>query len=797
MTDRFVRLLYRWRWQLSAIAVAGGLLFAPRMIVIASIDNDITAWFSREDPVFKEYERFRKEFGGTRTLIVALQTTDGSSFFTEDRLEYLAAVTADIERVPLVQQAQSLSSANVVSSDGDLLQVRPLHEIRELEGAAAVRRVAMRDDLIRGDLISEDETVAAIVVTFDEDRVDDVRGQVIASVREAVLSRLPEGLTAHFNGSLEISETYNRVTLSNTQTFTPPIILLTFAAVYLMFRSWRRTLLTIAAVMISVFWTLGLYTLLGFNYNVLTSMLVPLVIVLAIADDVHIMQHFEHARRARNAEDAFKTTVRHLLAPILGASATTALGMLSLATSDVVAVRQFGIGAAIGIMVDFAISIVFMPTVLAWMSEKGGESARDAAWGASPHERYFVEPLRRVAAFSASRPALVLLTSALLGGWATAGIGRLHVDTNHINFFSRSHPLSTSADVIDRQLSGIYSFNILLEGEPESLRTPDALRRMERVGMELEQLRFVRKTTSVADYVKRIHRELNDGRPEAAVVPDDRATIAQELLVFTLSDRGRTELERVLASDSSRAQITVKMASMSSDLVFEQIEIAEGLAREAFEGTGIEVTATGSGRMFSMLDHYLVSSQLSSFGTAFVTVFGVIFLVFRSAKFGMLAIIPNLFPVLAVLGMMGWLDISLNVATVMVASVALGVVDDDTIHFINRFRRERSRGVPVNAAIEAATIFEGRAALTTAVINSAGYGVLMLSEYKPTAWFGGLLAVTMAVAFLAEVFVLPATIKLVPWFQGEKVEHSNGRSVEQSWAGMSPPSSGGSGVPEA
>ena len=145
-----------------------------------------------------------------------------------------------------------------------------------------------------------------------------------------------------------------------------------------------------------------------------------------------------------------------------------------------------------------------------------------------------------------------------------------------------------------------------------------------------------------------------------------------------------------------------------------------------------------------------------------MTVFGVIFLVFRSARFGLLAIVPNLFPVVAVLGLMGWTGISLNVATIMVASVALGIVDDDTIHFINRFRRETAAGAGVDDAIETATIFEGRASLTTAFINSCAYATVMLSSYKPTAWFGGLLALTMAVAFLAEVFVLPATIKMAP-----------------------------------
>ena len=119
------------------------------------------------------------------------------------------------------------------------------------------------------------------------------------------------------------------------------------------------------------------------------------------------------------------------------------------------------------------------------------------------------------------------------------------------------------------------------------------------------------------------------------------------------------------------------------------------MATQAFAGTGIRPTVTGSGRLFATLDHYLVTSQISSFATAFLTVFGVIFLVFRSWRFGLLAIVPNLFPVLAIFGVMGWLGISLNVATVMLASVALGVVDDDTIHFISRYRRETA-GRPVD-----------------------------------------------------------------------------------------------------
>jgi predicted RND superfamily exporter protein len=753
MSARIAAFIWRWRLLLTGLILAGAVAAIPR-VNITRIDNDITAWFSRQDPVFLDYERFRSEFGGTRSLIIALRADSADRLFSRATLAFIDRVSGDIERVDTVQRVSSLATATIVkATDDGGLDVRPLLEDLDRSGPQEVRRRALDDELIRGDLVSDDATVTALVVNFDEDRIDQVRSGIIQRIHAIVDPQLPAGVRAYYNGSLEISETYNRVTLDNQRKFTPPILLFTLGAIYLTFRSWRKTLLATIGIGVSVLWTLGLYTLMGFTYNVLSSMLVPLIVVLAIADDVHMMQHWDEERRHGDTEHAFKATVAHLTAPLLGASATTALGMASLATSNVVAVRAFGIGSAVGIMVDFAISLVLVPTLMTFLKPELEEA---------PHEQYLIGPLQRIARFSTGHPTKVVWVSLTVGGIAALGMFRLHVDTNHINFFRTAHPLSQSAAVIDNELSGIYSFQIMLEGPAESLRTPDALQRIEHLEAQLRTFPHVRKVTSIVDYVKRINKELHDGKPEAAVVPASAEAIAQELLVFTLGGEGRHELERIVASDYSRAQISVKLESMSSDVVLEQVERSDALARATFAGTGITALTTGSGRLFSTLDHYLVTSQLSSFATAFFTVFGVIFVVFRSARFGILTIVPNVLPVLAVLGIMGFLNISMNVATVMLASVALGVVDDDTIHFINRYRREVAAGASTDAAIEIATAHEGRASLSTAMINSCGFGVLLFSEYRPTAWFGGLLALTMAVAFLAEVFILPATIKLMP-----------------------------------
>ena len=757
--------LYRWRIVLSATLAAGAILFIPRAIQ-PNVDNDISAWFSRSDPLYRDYDRFQREFGGTQPLIIAFQSAapeadaPAAGLFTRTRLQVLKEITEEIERIPSVERVQSLATAPVLHphpraaadvDDAPALDIGPALDLSR-RSPEEILRLAVGDALLRGELVSDDGSVAALVVTFDEDRLDQQRAPILDKIYTTVRSRLPSGVVAHYNGSIEINETYNRVTAGNQRRFVPPILALTLLAVFVLFRSIARTAIAMVSIVVSVLWTLGLYACMGFGFNILTAMLTPLVVVLAISDDVHIVQHFDEARRRGTAEYAFQATVSDMFAPLLAASGTTALGLLSLATSDIVAVRQFGIGAAAGIMVDFASSLILVPTLLTFVRP---------APGRPPHERLLIGPIRRVAAFATRRPVVVLAMSASVVLGAFTGMARLRVDTNHISFFAAAHPLSRSAAVIDSKLAGVYSFHVLLEGPADSMKAPGTIRRIDHLAAAIGALPSVCKTTSMAEHLKRTHQALHEGDPKAAVVSDDPLVVAQELLLFTLEEDGRRELERVVSSDFSTAQIIVRMPSMGSDRVFETIEASQHLATAAFAGTSISATVTGSGRLFASLDHDLVQSQISSFATAFLTVFASMFAVFRSIRFGLIAVVPNLFPVVAVLGVMGWFDITLNVATVMVASVALGIVDDDTVHFLHRVRRELAAGCGVDDATDTAVAKEGRAALTTALISSAGFAVLMLSEYKPSAWFGALLALTLGVGVLAEVLVLPAMLKLL------------------------------------
>ena len=368
--------IYRWRLPLTAFIVLGALALAPRAN-ITNIDNDITAWFSQDGSglpglralpggVRRHPHADRRAEGRPPRAAVLARTLDDSSTAspaTSSASTRCSASTAWPPRRSSTRRCRRRSRRR----DGGL-DVRPLIEDLASRDPADVRRRALDDDLhprrsgLRGrhrrPRSSSSSTRIASTPSAPASS---------SSIHDIVDPQLPAGIRAYYNGSLEISETYNRITLDNQRKFTPPILLFTILAIYVAFRSWRKTVLTLVAVLVSVLWTLGLYSLLGFSYNVLASMIVPLVVVLAIADDVHIMQHWDEERAgtatpSRRSRRRSRTWPRRSSAP--APRPRSACCRSRPATSSRCA--SFGIGSAIGVMVDFVISLVLMPTLLAW-----------------------------------------------------------------------------------------------------------------------------------------------------------------------------------------------------------------------------------------------------------------------------------------------------------------------------------------------------------------------------------------------------------------------------------------------
>ena len=751
--EKLAAILYRFRFYWLGLIIAITIIFGS--FIRIEMDNSLKAWFSSADPDYIGYEDYRNAFEGGRFLIVALRSQD---IFSLNVLRYIKKKTEEFEDLPNVKRVHSLANANKVIGTSEGIEINPLLSDLKDNGLQKIREYAITDELFREYLVSRDGTFTAIVLTFG-DMPSEETDKAVHQIKEMAYQEKPRDVEIFLSGDMRLYTEFNRFTKQNQKILPLLVIPIISLFILILFRSLSKVFIILSVVGMSLCWALGFYSVLGYDFNVVTGMLIPLVVILSIATSIHIMEYFIEAREDGNKEEAFKNTVSYITIPCFITSITTAFGLLSLSISHIDAVKHFGIGSAAGVMFAFIISIIIVPVFITLLPldqkiRKGGLLKK---W------------LQAISQFNQRRFIYILVVAFfgfLFFGW---GITKIKIETNQIEWFPKKEDCYKSTMLVDKNLSGIGDVEIVIKGKKDTLKDPDILKRIDTLSLKIRKIPRIKKVISLADYVKNINKALKEDNPEQYTIPDSQSLIAQELFLFSLSDDGRKELDNIVTSDYSQGRISVKTESMPSQESVILGNLLEDMAKATFSGTGIHVSLTGTTFLYNLMNRYLLESQIRGFSLAFLLVIGVLFIAFWSAKYGGLSIIANLLPIIFIIGIMGWSGITLNTGTVMVASVALGIAADDTIHFISRFRKElhSKQSSPQNALRET-IISVGRAILFTSAINIAGFLILLISGFQPTREFGMLIAMTLFFALMGDIVVLPSVLVAISKFVKNK-----------------------------
>ena len=450
-------------------------------------------------------------------------------------------------------------------------------------------------------------------------------------------------------------------------------------------------------------------------------------------------------------------------------SLTTAVGLASFATSDLAPVSAIGIFGPVGVMIALCLSLTMLPAI-AVLVPMGEARASDAANRSTGTDRWMAETGRR----AVRQPVPIVIVACLLAGVALVGALRLRLSHDPMTWFPDGTPIKEGTRRIDAVLGGSVSFEVLLERpEGEDGRDPEVLRRLAALGHDLETRPrdgyLAGQTVSLADIVKEVHRALHEDRPEAYVVPDDREAIAQELLLF--ESAGSDDLEDVVAGDYQTLRMTVRMPWRDSVHYRRFFELAEADTRSALGELG-EPAVTGVYAVLVRSIAAVVSSMANSYIFSFIGIGAMMMLLLGSVRWGLLAMIPNVFPILLTLGVMGYFGLPLDSFTLMIGAIALGICDDDTIHSMHHIRTLHRQGIPLENAIVGTLATTGRAMLVTSVILSVGFLGFTLSSMGNLVNFGLLVTLTIATAFISEVLLGPALLSLADRF------HAIGRHDE-------------------
>jgi predicted RND superfamily exporter protein len=775
---------HRWIVIVGCFAVWG---LAGYLASGARVDNSVAAFFDTDDPTYGAYLQYREDFESDEIGYIVYRAEGGAWDLAAMRqIEQLTRALED--EVPFVKEVTSL--ANVEFMEGappdDILVYNLLAEFPETqEQLFVIRDKVMKKPLYVGGLVSADAELGAVIVEMNRSSIDPVEEirldpdggdglsnlypQVSFEAIEAILQR-PEydGIEFFHSGDVAFNATYNTVLFEEDM---PVLMALSFLVITLsLIFVFRRPMGVIGPFMVVAFAmavSVGVIGLIGWDIDFMFGMMPTLLITVGVADSVHILSEFDiYQRRLGNRRDAIRRTLYLVGPPCLLTSLTTAAGFLSLSFSPVKSVAHLAVYSAGGVIAAFVASITILVAFLAFGRRPSSDPSPRKEKARAKKGKALGAALRSVATFVIRFRNPILVAFALVFVSSAWGISMLTVDSNFLTEFSEKVPVRRTTQFVDDHMAGTYSIVYVFDsGEADGIKNPAVLREMERVQREAERHALVTKTYSLVDLIKDINQSFHNGDPAYYEIPDSRELVAQYLLVYEMS--GGEEMRDYLSIDYARAtlELRCKMTSTSRlQGIVDQIDAyldEEPLRASTFSVSGI-------GALWLKFVEYITWSQIQGALIALTVVSLLMIAVFRSVKIGLISMIPNVAPVVLVLGGMGWVGLPLDYYRLLIAPVAIGIAVDDTIHLMTRYNHEFGKLGDYKKALYASMDGVGRALFITSAILVAGFLMNMFSVMDGQKSFGVLLAGVIAAALIADFLLMPALILWLKPFGPER-----------------------------
>jgi uncharacterized protein len=714
-------------------------------------DNTIESYFLPKD--LTGYNKFLHQFGSDEIIAIAF---DDEKIMTPDNLRLISGISSELKKIPHVRRVISLTTVKIAYGDEDSTHFeRLVPRIPDNEKELArIERRAMSDPFVPGILISPDGKNTAIVAEIEHIVGQfDYKVALLNRVRALLAQKSTEtGRRFYLAGTAVLDEVVFRYTKSDQATFFPFIILIIVAVMYLMFRMVGMTALPLAVAAVSAAWTYGLMFLLGFKVNVITTIIGPLLMAVAIADSMHIIADYlqEAAGNPSSRIECIHRAFKDVIKPCLMTSLTTMAGLLSLVVADLAPIRQFGLVAAAGVLFAFCATVLLLPILLSVLPFPNRGKRFKESTGLL---HGILSWLERV---GPGRAWATLAVCACLAVPAGFSLANLEIGTNSLDYLTDSDPVRKQIEWIDSHIGGTVSLEFFIDAHhQDALKDPALLKKMERFQNYLAGIDGITGVYSAVDLVKALNRAYQGGKDSNFTIPDSRAAIAQELMLV----EGDDDFDSLLSRDYSKARISARVEMNKSRRLGKLAPKIERRMREIF-GSSANVKPTGLVYLMHRMEHYILTSQIKSFALAFLVVLAAIMIMLRSFKLGLVAIVPNLLPVMFTLALMPILKIPLDVGTVMIAGVALGLVVDDTIHLLARLRIETDRSGDIQGALAATLKSVSRPIVFTSLVLSIGFLVLLFASFRPVIHFGVLASIVIIMALVFDLLVTPAIVRI-------------------------------------
>ena len=696
-----------------------------------SFRTSIYDFIIKDLPETNRYEEFKSIFGSDEIIRIVIRAAHIFDPLTFKKIEHLSNSAAQINGI---RRVISLPS---IKSDVEAGKKWRLEAFQEL--VTPVK-------LFHKNLLSVDQSATVLTLLLDNDADKE---HVIQSIRH-LIDDADKALSIYQIGMPLVSRALVRYTQMDFLRLTPITLLIVTLILFIIFRNLKYLFIPLICVALTLIWTFGLMALVRIPISMLTLIVPVFLIAVGTAYCLHIMcEYLSNAHHTKSPAEAVLLTFSNTALPTVLAVLTTSIGLGSLLINRIVAIHEFALFSCFGMFSLLFILLTLFPALLAFvpLPDKGGSSF----WKADFLNRF----LNKIVFLDLKHQRLTFLIIAAITLFCGAGLLFLKVETNPVGFFKDHTTVSRNFHDIHRDLSGSFPIHVVMDGQDtDTFESPQHIAELSRFQNFLETLPGVDKTVSFADYMKLVNYALNQYDPKYYALPQESFEVRM-LINNYKTMLGDDMLLRFMNPEFSKANI-LGLTHLSSSREF--LRTKEKVLAHASRSFSDHYnwTVTGFGIAVAASSDLLVRGQAKSFSITIGLIFCIMIFLFLSAKVGFIAIIPNCFPIIINFGLMGWLGIDMSVATSLVASIAIGLAVDDTIHYLVRYNREFKKDLDKDRALRDTLLGVGKPIIFTTLSLALGFSILLFSQFKPTAVFGLLMVITLFAAFVGDLILLPS-----------------------------------------
>jgi hypothetical protein len=693
-----------------------------------------------------DFERARRNFGDDLVLVIAVVCDD---VFAEANLVRLRLLHAQINQLAGVAEVLSLANVSYARSLREgAAREKLLPERPDAPRLREARRVALRDRLFVGNLVSPDAGTAALNVILKTELATEQRHQHVSQIYE--LTRAAGFAASYFAGDPYSQWRGTQAIRRDLKLFLPLTLALLMLLLWLSFRSLAAVILPLLTIGLGLLWLLGLMGWLKAHFTILALMLPTLMLAVGCSYLIHVLNQIgivSATAQSLSAPERLAVAMRFITLPVVVSALTIIAGFLSLAFTKIPAIRATAVLAAFGAAFTMLLSLTFVPALLVLL----GERVKPFRVGLAGS---LVKRLEGVGRWATEHQRLLYVLTVLIALGSALGIWRIRIDIDFFHFFKANSETSIGLAEVNRRLAGAVTFDLIVEGDkPGAIEDASVLRRIAELQAFAEQQarhgQGIDRTLSVVDFLKHVNRAFHDDDEQFYAIPADNRLIGE-----LLSER--EPINNFLTADGRSARILARSNLSSSRAMAGTIAAVERKGRELLPE--LRVYATGTFVLLNRTSDQIAREQVRSITIALVTIYLMLSLLFKSLRVGFTALMPNLIPVLFFFGFMGWRGIPLNLTTSLVASVVLGLAVDNAVQFIVRFRRAQQAEAGLRAAILESMRLSGRPIIYANVALAVTFAIFALSNFEPIGSFGLLSAVTILGCLIEDLVLLPSRL---------------------------------------